>query len=568
MSIIKNLFNTQKPSADIELEDFATTKSQSSKSKTLPTPSSQKSLSAPSESAHTISKTPPLSKIEKLENEKLKIINSVTKSHNIKEIDTKLKTNKYLSTLLVFLVYGAIIAGIVGIGGILPGSVGILGIPQDVAIGLISLGGAVSVSLIGFLILSKIKPDCKVSQYFKDILQKRSNWFLDSNLNDFLGILAYGIIIAAPLLTAVLNADGINTLQGVLNYPFGALLIFSGLYQGVETIKKLRTLLKENNKEKLAREFINLLNSAVIIAIGFFACANQLNSDVAIALNFVNGGLSTLIAAWLFVRCSYKTLKDIRKVNTTDPNSIMHYLKQNLEITKEESEDIKKEMKAFDNKKIVKWIKNNLGRWDKDLEKKWLYIKAAIEANKLISLEKIKEDIINEEIQKTIDSKLEDFRALVNEQTYKDTLKIVEEYNRSNENYLKTHDKEIIDLFARIKSQVKVKMGAEISKCILYIAGMVVPIPKMFNPSMNPSYYNYSQVFLNAWDLGINLFPRFRNVPPAIQKIPLDINSQINQTLADQNTKGLSETRLRPLTLFQKVIDIWKRGFSSLVAAN
>jgi len=441
-------------------------------------------------------------------------ISNITLDHKIDQIKTKPDTNKWITKVLLFLIYAGVLAGIIGIGGLLPhlgvnANLGILGISQSVSIGLISAGAFSGLSLFGLYLASK--KSAKANEYFKDFCKTRSDWFIDSNLNDLIGTLAF-----LCLAMTFIHTPWIHTVQGCLNYPFGALFTLSGIYQGWESFKELKNASLAKDKEKMTRQIVNIFNSFLIIGLGITGCFGLYNKPYVVALNLVNGTMSLLLSAYLFYKFSYKTYKDLKNVDENDPNKIIEYLRKTLPLTQEERIKINDEITTKYNTKesCQQWLDQNIDKLQQITKEKL--------NNEKNSLEEMQKIIIQQEISNAENNKLDDYRSLVDEKTYLEilaALKTLEE--------LEIEKLKLIPLFANIKKQIICKMGAEMLKCGIFLGFMLVPGLNMLK-ALKSIPYDYSMALLSSLYLGINLTPRFRNIPPAVEKKPLDINKELN----------------------------------------
>jgi hypothetical protein len=514
--------------------------------------------------------------ILKSNKERLDLSNTIygaTKAHNITEVTTKPNANEWISKALLILLYAGGIAGIIGLGGLLPhlginhlfhnsivsdvfkslkidpSSLTISGIPLGVSIGLVTLGSAAAISFIGLRIAAK--KSTTAQEYYKAIMKVRSDWFIDSNLNDLLGALAF-LGLAVVLF---INIPHMGMLQGCLNYPFGALLVTSGIYQIVESYKGLKNAIQVKDKQKILNQSIKIFNSFLIMILGATAIFGLMNNSIIIGMNFFNGAISFGLAAYDLITSSLKTLSEINKINGNDYNQIKDYLLKTLKLTSEEIQNIEKGIleKITDTnaKEYIKnWIKENSKNWEEKQKEKWQKIEKTLTQASENEIEEIKKLILNEEIQKAQEKKLEDFRALVDQQTYTETLDVIEKINAN-----KTIDNNLEKLFATIKKQVVCKMSAEIAKLLFYGGFVIFPLLSM-TKATNFLVYNIGMTVSSALSLLINLTPRFRNIPPAKESLPFDINEKINTYPTQQKKESSPSTSSLTPTPTQKMFDL------------
>lgn len=439
------------------------------------------------------------------------IFSEITKPGSIytNAIQKANESSTWNTRVFVAAVYLGIIAGIIGVGGILAGvsipgigCIGIQGIPLEASIGLLSLGAASFFALSALKVASLKNPEGKLGQLYKSFQKARSDWFMDSNLNDFLGILAFAAI--------GLSFSGLSV--GCLQYPFGFLMVFSGLYQLGESRKEL--LNAKGNTEKTIRQWINIVHSLIIIGLGVTAVLGMMNNPYVIGANFAEGVMACGISLYLYLRYTRKSLEELKEITI---DTLPEYLRGKLKLTDQEINTIifneKGQKKYNSQKEIADWINDNLESYDEKQKNEWLQklwnLNRTEKENLQNEIEKIQKEIIDEEIKKTIESKLEDFRALVDGQTFIDTLKAI------NDNF--QNAEELKNLY-KIKSQIQVKGYAEIAKCLMSTAFMAVPGVQLAIPNLNKQFYNFSMAALSAVSCFLGLIPRFRNVPPAMEK--------------------------------------------------
>jgi len=445
-----------------------------------------------------------------------------TKTHNIKRLDTKPNTNEKTTKLLMLLLVLGFFAGVIGLGAFLPQvgaistSLGIAGIPMAASIPMMVIGFATIASYIGLRIKAKVSGG-KAKEYLEDIHLKKSKWFLESNLNDIAG----GLLFVFMAMTFI-HAPWMVTLQGCLAYPAGILLVGSGVYQLFESIKALNNARQVGDKKEAIKEVLNILTGITLAGIGFFTIIGMVNAPVSIVLNLIAGGLTVAVAGW-GMQSSYKLLKELNKVDENDPDAIMKFLKDSLTLNEKEIDEIKTSTAQMKKEDILKWIKNNYKTWEKDQQEIWDQIKEKLETDKEIEITEIHKLIINQEIKNAIERKLETFSSVVNEDTFRKALHAVDKY-RDNP---RVHAKELKELFAKAKSEIKCKTIVEFVKFfVLFIPMTLAPMLHMYH-KIGTRAYDYAMAALLFLSLGINITPRFRNVPPTTLKKALDINDEL-----------------------------------------
>ncbi len=446
---------------------------------------------------------------------------SKVKTHNITLLENVPKTNRKLTALFLGLIVVGFLSGVIGVGAFLPQigaitpSMGIVGIPLDLSVALISVGLATIASVVIFKIASK--KSFVANEYLKDILKMKGQLFLEGNSNDLTGFCLF------LLLALSIKFTGVDTLKACLAYPTGILLMMSAIYQGIQSIKNINNSKLTKDKELFIKSILSSCFSISLFTLGFLITIGMTNTLPQIIFAFCTGTTSSLLACF-GMKKSYELLKKLNKVDPNNAQSIISFLQNNLNLTDSEIEKIKTSVSKFKNEDILNWIKNNKKNWDVKQQKIWEEIFEKLQKEKDIELDEIKKNIVNEEIKSAIERKLDSFRSLVKEDTYKKTVSKLDDFK----NNLKTNEKELIELFAKIKNEITLKTFVEFVKFFfLFLPYMIVPFFKM-NGLLNIRVYDAIIAFLNLLTLSINSTPRFRNIPPAIEKKPLDINAQLD----------------------------------------
>lgn len=506
---------------------------------------------------------------------------SVNKIAEIKNSSIK----KKVSYALAFFIFSGIIVATIGLGGLLPHlgvdpQMAIPGISEGLAEGLLAGGGALALAWPALLIASKIKSESNTSKllkdYYKDFNKIRSKGFIDSNLNDLIGIAAYALL--AITITLQLSPDLSQTLgitQGCLNYPFGFLLLGSGVYQLFVSINEFKNACQSKDKEKITKQLINIINSALIIGLGLLAIGGLMNNPLSIGANILNGGLSLGLGLYTFLRYSIKNYRKIKTFKGNDINSIYQYLDETLKISSEKAKEIKEKYSKFNKESIIKWINENKKYFNEAKKAEWEKLKTQLELATDAEIKedqfiKIREQIIREEIKNATDSNLEDFRSLVNEDTFKKAinnykiLSALKEKNLSldltdeNRSYIKSNFPDLDTAsfdpkanFKTIKSEILSKIIGETVKLIMF-AGFTVVSSMTLNTKltgtscMSDMVYDYSVAGLSVLSLGTGLVPRFRNVPPDLEKNPFEVNNEnlpVIPSNAERNAKAVEIAR-------------------------
>lgn len=447
---------------------------------------------------------------------------SYTKVNNINEIENKPKTNRKLTALFLGLIALGFLSLVIGIGALLPQigvispSLGITGIPLNAAIALSSIGGLTIISIAALKIASK---KSKIAnEYLKDILRLKGQMFLEGNSNDFTNACLY-ILVGL----AITDIPGLETLKGCLAYPTGILLMMSAIYQGIQSIKNLKNSKQTKDKELFLKSVFSTLFALSLFSVGVITTLGLVNSPIAPYFVFTTGSLM-LILAGFGMKKSYSKLKELLAVNDKDPNSILEFLQNNLSLKTDEISKIKEKISKYTNKDITDWINKNIKNFEAEEKKIWQEILQNLKIQASVEILEVKKLIVNEEIKNAIEKKLDSLRSLLKEETYKEALLAYYNYKADP----KAHAKELTQLFAKIKKEIKIKTAIETIKFfLLFLPYMLVPALNM-NGLINIKVYDGIMASLNFLSLSINSTPRFRNIPPAVDKNYISINSKLN----------------------------------------
>ena len=453
-------------------------------------------------------------------------ISDKTALHNIEQLKAKPNANKtYVKLLLTALTIG-LLAGIIGVGAILPHfgiayltKLAIPGIPTSIAIPLIGVG------LSTFSLYAALKIAAKKNQKAKDYLNAiqllKSNLFLESNLND---IINTALFILMTL--TMIHAPWFATLQGCLAYPTGALLIASGVYQLGESIVSMINNRKIKDNKEMIISTLNILCSCAVITMGLLTAIGLINSPINIAVMAIFGGLMATVNAYNLKK-SYDQYKEIKKIDVTNAEAIFNFLKNKLSLNTDEIKSLKAKIDTMSKEEIIEWIEKNYKNFEKEQAEIFKQLKEKLEVAKERAEAEILKDIrkimLFEEIKNGTESKIERFGSIVTKETLIKTLEDLDKYKKDS----KANEKNLIDLFATIKKETKAKTIAEIIKFL------VINIPLMVVPFLNISklisvnLYDYLMAAGLFSNIAVNITPRYRNIPPAMIKKVLDINTAL-----------------------------------------
>ena len=450
-------------------------------------------------------------------------------NHNVKQLKIKPETNaKITKLLLIGLVAGAL-AGTIGLGAILPqlgvisSSLGIVGLPLPATITCLALGAISVVSYASLRIAAQKNETAK--KYLDDIHLTKSNWFLESNINDTTS----SILLILMTLTFI-HSPWMTTLKGCLAYPTGILLIASGAYQLGESLKAIANAKSIGDKKELLKSALNTLSSLAVIAMGIFTTVGMINSPITIAMTCLFGALVVSVAG-MNLKSSIQKLKDIKEIKADDAEKIYEFLDKNLSLSMEDLTKLKDQANNMSPLQIISWIEKNYKNWDEKQQKFYKEIQRQlanedIKANEA-KMDEIKKLIFNEEMKNAIETKIGALGSLITKETLQNTLEIMQEYKigKTDEKDIKELQDKMIDLFKTIKSQTTTKSIAEIVKFfVLYIPFMVVPFLPSIIPSFSLKVYDVLMAALQTANIAVNITPRFRNIPPTERKENLDIN--------------------------------------------
>ena len=435
--------------------------------------------------------------------------------HNVKQLKATPKTNTIISILLLTMLTAGILAGTIGLGALLPAigliapSFGIIGISMPITIGLVSAGG---LSILGYGAMHLAAKKSKVvNEYLKDIHYKKSQAFLESNINDIAGG-AYLLLLAATFLKFSFK----TTLEGCLKYPGGILLIASGIYQLVESIKALINAKAISNKEALIKASVNIVCSVCVTIFGVLTTVSLINSFAGIAMAF-GIGITSVIVASLSLKNSAKQLKSVYRVDENNPQEIIQFLKNNLSLDDGELKALREKVESMTKEECLVWIKKNFKNFEEKQKAKWRKFQEQLQNAKESELVEIRKLILREEIKNAQERKIENFGALVNKNTLIQTLETLETSLDD--------DEKIKAVFKKIKTDNRNKTIAEFTKIfIVNIPMMTIPL---IQPLMSLGLYDVLLASTFLLNMGVNLNPGFRNVAPTMLKKALDINRKL-----------------------------------------
>ncbi|NGX63627.1 MAG: hypothetical protein KR126chlam6_01040 [Candidatus Anoxychlamydiales bacterium] len=451
-------------------------------------------------------------------------------NHNVKQLKIKPETNSKITKLLLISLVAGALAGTIGLGAILPhfgiisSSLGIVGLPLPATITCLALGAISVVSYVSLRIAAKKNETAK--KYLEDIHLTKSNWFLESNINDTTS----SILLILMTLTFI-HSPWLTTLKGCLAYPTGILLIASGAYQLGESLKALANAKSIGDKKEILKSALNTLSSLAVIAMGIFTTVGMINSPINIATTCIFGALVVSVAG-MNLKSSINKLKEIKDIKADDAEKIYEFLDKNLSLSMDDLTKLKDQVNNMSLTDIVKWIEKNSKNWDEKQKKAYTELLKKLSSEEIkeneAQIEEVKKMIFNEEMKNAIETKIQSLGSLITKETLQQTLEIMQEYKigKTNEKDIKELQDKMIDLFKTIKSQTTTKSIAEIVKFfVLYIPFMIVPFLPSIIPSFNLKIYDVLMAMLQTANIAVNITPRFRNIPPTDRKENLDINN-------------------------------------------
>lgn len=461
--------------------------------------------------------------IDRLEMNK---VSQMVYKNKIAQINDKPKINHTITKVCVGVIVLAIFAGIIGGGALLtnlhviPIAIGIDKIPMIMNIGLVSFSSIVMLSYIGAKIIASKNKDGKIAQLVKDLNLTIRNLYLFSNLNDATGTIVY--IIAAILLFATLSHGATMWLalaSKCVAYPTGILLIASGFQQFYESITELRNSYKTKN-------LINLIRSFSVIAMGVIFIIGLQTSPLGMAANLIMNLLPFIVIGMTMIVVR-KQLNEIKEVSKKDSNDKGLFLENNLSLTDEELENLKTEILAWDQKQMLSWIKKQTSALDSFKKKLfktenentefWHKIEKELESQATLDrLQEIKQMIIRQETKVKMEKKIEAFSGKLALETLKTVLEILQ--TKEDNKDIESSNNKIDEVFKNVLKESTQKYRVEWTKlCVngsfLGTAGLI----------KFPGIYSVIQAFLNTINIGINLTPRFRNVPTAFLERPISL---------------------------------------------
>lgn len=467
-------------------------------------------------------------------------ISHKTAIHNIEQLQAKPNANKTIVKLLLTALTIGLLVGIIGLGGILPhfgitylAKLGIPGISTPIAISSISIG------VITFSLYAALKITAKKSEKAKDYLNAihllKSNLFLESNLNDIINCALFILMTFT-----MIHAPWFSTLLGCLAYPTGALLIASGVYQLGESITSTINNRKIKDHVEMIISILNVFCSSAVITMGILTAIGLINSPITVAVMLIFGALMVSVNAYKLIK-SVQQLKEINKVDQNDANKIFNFLQNKLFVNEEERKTLQQKIDKMKEQEILTWIRKNY----KNFETKQTEIFKQIE-NDLLQAEENKKDkrlrdikriILNEEIKNIIESKIERFGSIVTKKTLLETLETIKA-EEANAQEIQSQEEKLKKLFIKIKQETKTKTIAEIIKFgVINIPLMIIPLLQASN-LIGLTLYDILMAAGLFSNIGVNITPRYRNIPPAMIKKVLDINSAIDtQTYREYKEK-------------------------------
>jgi len=479
---------------------------------------------------------------------------------NVEQL-SKLFKNRIFSLISLVLIIPSLFYLIIGLEGL---SGGIVGMPVFVSSIFCSLGGLLLLPLIGLIgtygisKVTKKYPDLSEKcQTIRDkLLKKRSEWLLDSNLNDFSGG------FAALFKGLALGGTAFAILMGCLNFPFGTLLLTSGIYSLHQSGISFRNAKKTGDKTEMIKQIINLIYGVAVFSLGLCVIPGGFDSLPGIICNFAIGFSAIAVAAFGIYKL-IKTFKAVIKLNPNDTESFQKFLDGIFQISEDEAKEIACNVhKKYinDDNKILQWLDEkclaDLENYEKFIEGKTADKKRILKEKQEIKKELI-QLIIKEEIQKALDQKLDDFRSLVGNETYAETLEYIfaEKTKAPKAPLLRMHN---IELFKTIKKQIICKIVVELSKFILVFPALAfIPLFQMIG-LISLTTFNYLMAGAIFSLLAVDIIPRFRNVPPALEKGNLDINEKTKEGFLNLFLDRIYKKKSKN----QEELDAWKQAAS------
>jgi len=320
----------------------------------------------------------------------------------------------------------------------------------------------------------------------------------------------------------MIHAPWLSTLEGCLAYPTGALLIASGVYQLGESIVSTINNRKIKDNKEMIISILNVLCSSSVIAMGILTAIGLINSPITIIVMAVFGALMVAVNGYNLKK-SLNQYKMIQEASNKSAEEILSFLKNELSLNDEKISALKSEIAIKTKEEIIKWIESNLKNFEKDQAENFKRIKEALqnaeEDKKEEILKEIRQIMLFEEIKNKTEVKIERFASLVTKETLKKTLEIMKDSD--------VDKTKLTNLFSTIKKEAKAKTIAEIFKFF------IINVPLMIIPFLNIAkllpiaLYDYLMAAGLLSNIGVNITPRYRNIPPAMIKKILDINSKL-----------------------------------------
>lgn len=480
-----------------------------------------------------------ISKVANLINDKQKTkINSIVYDYKAREIDesavkpAELKTG----TLVITAMLGTLALLLTGIGSL----TGNFSLSKFLTYSFVGAGG------LGFITSFSLY----IKQFRKIVDKVRNEHFLDSNLNDFLSVVVY-TLAGLTCLGFASTGLGCIILKSNINYLTSILMFTSVALQFGESIASFIKATKEKNYKEAWIELLNLISLISLAVCGAGILMNAPNGLMATVANVLAGISMTTVAALKF-KDLYSKKQRVESVTENDIDSITDYLEEIIDLSNEEQSEIENKWKNKENKDLKNWIekqainKKSGFEWIKsqlaeeivhiDETNYWKVIYDRINDNtEVCSIsEENKKLVIHEEIKNRLNAKIEDFRARIDENIFKETLELYKKHLENKKNNVvltalekQTFDKNLKANFKKIKADMVQKIKAEMFKtCILYPALTAFPI--LYSAHViSETAYSFSFAFSLLCNLGINVNKKFRNVQPAVEEIDYEINNDL-----------------------------------------
>ena len=379
-----------------------------------------------------------------------------------------------------------------------------------------ALGSTILISIFALMTLVGLKYSTNNDDQDikKDIDFKTRKYYVDSNINDFTGIIFFA-----------LSAFGIINpiLGGITAIATGLLLIRSGKNSYIEGLTQVANGEETKNIKEINEGRLTYIFGLIIVLIGVLFLPGVINSVPAVALNAAAGLIMILISKdkFIHIKSMYDEIKATEDEIKATEDEIkatekeLKYLKSKFTLTEEEKKKIHAKVYNMSKEDCDEYAKKNKLDSIKDME-----------------LQKMCDAIYNQEIFDEEYRKTEIMKDILSTETFLAVLKLVNK---------EKIDKTLQEVFSEVSAQITKKYMIESFKLFLYVIWFIVPLlqvlPNILNLNkeiISEKLYDIISALILLGSLGININPKNRNVKFGTEVVKTkDINFKLKAPAAD-----------------------------------